>query len=86
MPSPTVFYGAVINPKSIADYQALPRCLLAVSKAGTIEWTVEDVVDSMVQEVMAQHGWVDTEVIELKQGEFIIPGFIDTHTVRDILL
>jgi len=86
MSSPTVFYGAVINPKSIANYDAHPRCLVAVSKTGTIEWIVEDVVDSKVEEVMGQHGWMNAEVIDLKQGEFIIPGFIDTHTVGAILL
>jgi cytosine/adenosine deaminase-related metal-dependent hydrolase len=77
----TVYHGAVINPQTLTSYDALPNCLLAVSPAGEIEWIVEDVVDSMVQETMSQKGCLEAELISLKHGEFIIPGLIDTHTV-----
>jgi guanine deaminase len=80
-PLPTVYHGAVINPKTLTSYDALPNCLIAVSSIGDIDWIVDDVVDSMVQEIMSQKGCLEAEVISLKQGEFIIPGFIDTHTV-----
>jgi len=80
LPLPTIYYGAVINPKTLSQYDALPNCILAVSPAGNIEWIVEDVVDSLVQETMSQKGCLEAEVISLKHGEFIIPGFIDTHT------
>lgn len=83
---PTIYHGAVINPKTVASYDALPRCLLAVSPSGEIAWMVEDVVDSMVQEIMSQKGCLQAEVISLKHGEFIIPGFIDTHTVRFLIM
>ncbi|KAH7926630.1 Metallo-dependent hydrolase [Leucogyrophana mollusca] len=77
----TIYYGSVINPKTLTDYDALPRCLIAVTATGNIDWIVEDVVDSMVQETIAQHGLTDdTCVVTLKPGEFIMPGFIDTHT------
>lgn len=81
LPLPTIYHGAVINPRILTAYDALPNCLLAVSPAGEVEWIVEDVVDSMVQEIMSQKGCLEAEVISLKHGEFIIPGFIDTHTV-----
>lgn len=81
IPIPTVYHGAVINPQTLTSYDALPNCLLAVSPAGKIEWIMEDVADSMVQEIMFQKGYPEAEVIALKHGEFIIPGFIDTHTV-----
>jgi hypothetical protein len=77
----TVYHGAVVNPQTLTSYDILPNCLLAVSPAGEIEWIVEDVVDSMVQEIMSQKGCSEAEVISLKRREFIIPGFIDTHTV-----
>jgi len=80
IPVATVYHGAVINPRTLTSYDAFPNCLLAVSPAGEIEWIVEDVADSMVQEIMSQKGCLDAEVISLKLGEFIIPGFIDTHT------
>ena len=81
IPLSTVYHGAVINPQTLTSYDALPNCLLAVSPAGEIEWIVEDVVDSMVQETMSQKGCLEAELISLKHGEFIIPGLIDTHTV-----
>lgn len=78
----TIYYGSVINPRSLTAYDALPRCLLAVGSNGTIDWIVEDVEDSMVQETMLQKGCVDEDVFPLANGQFIMPGFIDTHIVR----
>lgn len=85
LPLPTVFYGAVVNPRTLTSYDALPNCLLAVSPAGNIIWVIEDVTDSMVQEMMSQKGCLEAELITLKHGEFIIPGFVDTHTVSTYL-
>lgn len=81
LPLPTIYYGAVINPTGLTCYDAWPNCLLAVSAAGNIEWMVADVADSMVQETMSQKGCLDGGITILKPGEFIVPGFIDTHTV-----
>ncbi|KAK0228746.1 hypothetical protein IW262DRAFT_1446281 [Armillaria fumosa] len=78
--STTIYYGSVINPISLTSYQALPRCLLAVGPTGCVEWLVEDVEDSLVQDTLGQMGCVDNAVVPLKETEFIIPGFIDTHT------
>ena len=78
---PTIYHGAVINPKTVDSYDALPKCLLAVLPSGEIAWMVEHVVDAMVLEVMSQKGCLEAEVVSLQSGEFIIPGFIDTHTV-----
>src|SRR5437016_6931482 len=81
MPATTIFYGAVINPLSLTSYSAFPRCLLAVDDSGNIEWLVDDVEVHALQEVLAAKGYVDTGVFALKYGEFLMPGFIDTHTV-----
>jgi len=81
-----VYYGAVINPQTLTSYQALPNCLLSISPKGDIDWIVEDVLSSMVQETLIQKGCIDLDVVTLKHGEFIMPGFIDTHTVRPINL
>ena len=27
---------------------------------------------------------MDADLVELKRGEFIMPGFVDTHTVRSL--
>lgn len=46
---------------------------------------MDDVPDAMVQEVMAQKGLVldgdEVDFVTLKRGEFLVPGFVDTHTV-----
>lgn len=83
--STMIFYGAVVTPENLDSYKALPRCLLAVGPTGNVEWIVEDVESSLLQEALAQKGHVDTDVVVLQRGEFIMPGFIDTHTVSLLL-
>ncbi|KAJ7343327.1 hypothetical protein DFH08DRAFT_872372 [Mycena albidolilacea] len=78
--SSIVYYGSVISPVSLTSFKALPRCLLAVASTGNIDWIVEDVEDSMVQETMAAHGYIDVDVVCLREGEFLLPGMVDTHT------
>ncbi|KAI0672953.1 guanine deaminase [Trametes maxima] len=78
----TVFYGALITPVSLTKHRALPHALLAVSRdTGDIEWIEDDVPATALQETLARHGVVseDVDLIELKLGEFLMPGFIDTH-------
>ncbi|KAG7448002.1 guanine deaminase [Guyanagaster necrorhizus] len=78
--STTIYYGSVVNPVNLTSFQALPRCLLAVGATGCVEWLVEDVEDALVRETMGRMGCLDNVVIPLKETEFIMPGFIDTHT------
>ncbi|KAB5591757.1 Guanine deaminase [Ceratobasidium theobromae] len=78
-----LFYGSVINPISVhkADFQT--RTLLAVSPAGIIEWVEHDVDSSDIQRVALEKGLVldeSVQVHELKYGEWLMPGFVDTHT------
>ena len=78
------FYGALISPTSLTTYDALPRALLAVDRAsGDIAWVERDVAPHALQEVLARRGVVDEapDLVELKKGEFLMPGFIDTHIV-----
>lgn len=80
----TIFYGALITPTSLTAYRALPRALLAVSReTGNIEWVEDDVPAGELQDVLARHGLVSegVDIVELKLGEFLMPGFIDTHIV-----
>lgn len=82
----SIFYGAVINPVSLTDFEKLPTCLLAVGPDGTIAWIVKKVPAHLLQDTLAEKGLVDVDVVVLKEGEFIIPGFIDTHTVESNLI
>lgn len=80
----TIYVGAIITPTGLNSYDALPQGILAVSQSsGEIEWVEKDVPGSMVQEALARHGITssDVDIVELRTGEFLMPGLIDTHTV-----
>lgn len=79
-----IFYGALITPTTLTEYRALPRALLSVSRTtGDIEWIEDDVAAGEVQDVIARRGAASesVDIVRLKLGEFLIPGFVDTHIV-----
>ncbi|KAH8106805.1 Metallo-dependent hydrolase [Cristinia sonorae] len=83
--STTLYYGSLVTPVagSLESYKALPKAALCVSNdTGIIQWIEEDVHASGLQDVMLKHGILaeDASIVELKPGEFLLPGFIDTHT------
>ena len=73
----TLFYGSVINPEDLTHYKALPRCLLAVNASGDVDWIIDDVEPAAIDACCNEH----VDLVKLKDDEFIIPGFVDTHTV-----
>ena len=80
-----VFYGALVSPRTLSAHTVSPRALLCVAHtSGNIAWVEHDVHPSALQDVLAKHGLQldDVEFIELQHGEFLMPGFIDTHLVR----
>ena len=86
-PKATVFYGPIISSDTISFYTASPRALVAVNSRGFIEWIEHDVQASQVQRVLKHKinelglGMVQVVLLELEEGEFLMPGFVDTHTV-----
>lgn len=82
MPGQTVFYGPLLSPLSLTAYAALPRALVCVSSDGDIAWRLDDVAPYDLQLALSTHGAEDAELVELRRGEFLLPGFVDTHTVR----
>lgn len=79
----TVFYGALITPVSLREYRTLSHALLAVARdSGDIAWVEDDVHPSALKDTLARHGLTEVDLIKLKLGEFLMPGFIDTHIVR----
>lgn len=81
-----LYYGPVINPKTLTNYLALPWCLIAVGSDGNIIWIEDDIEPSAIHSVIALRGLKDDEYklvdFSAKPGEFIMPGLIDTHVVR----
>ncbi|KZW04341.1 guanine deaminase [Exidia glandulosa HHB12029] len=80
---PTIFYGPILHTLNHHTLQILPRALLAVA-GGRIAWLIENVLPSdsgdTIRSAAASKGWHVARLHALKDGEFIIPGFIDTHT------
>ncbi|PFH51742.1 hypothetical protein AMATHDRAFT_40007 [Amanita thiersii Skay4041] len=75
-----IYYGAVLNPKTLENYDILPRCLLIVGDDGNVQWIKNDIKEHEVQDVLTENGFKDVEVVVMPNGEFLIPGFVDTHT------
>ena len=81
------FYGPVINPETLNSYAILPRALLAIGPDGRIAWLNTDCAgEGVLAHISARspksivNGQCRNLVI-LNEGEFLIPGFVDTHTV-----
>jgi len=54
---------------------------MGIGSTGNIDWMLDYVKENQLEEALNQKGFVISQVVYLKDGEFIIPGFIDTHTV-----
>ena len=82
------FYGPVINPQSLTSYEILPRALLAVRSDGRIAWLERECDSKAVISTIQRRNSDDVlngkcpNLTELSAEEFLIPGFVDTHTVR----
>jgi len=86
MVSLRAYYGAVINPQERnpnepISYNAWPRCLLVVSEDGRIVRVFPQVSESDITSTLEREALQDYVVVKLPPGEFIMPGFVDTHTV-----
>lgn len=79
--SVTVFYGAVVTPVDSRTWKALPMCLMGVGSTGNIDWMLDYVEEDKLEETLSRKDLVASQVVYLKDGELIVPGFIDTHTV-----
>lgn len=81
----TAFYGGVVTPIDPRHWKAMPKCLLVLGPTGDIVWMNEHMdIDTAGDEITIETlkgRWTIT-LVRLREGEFIIPGFIDTHTVR----
>lgn len=84
--SVTILYGAVITPVDSRTWKALPMCLMEIGSTGNIDWMLDCVKENQLEEALSQKGLATSQVVYLKGGEFIIPGFIDTHTVCACIL
>ncbi|KAK3372918.1 hypothetical protein B0T24DRAFT_621710 [Lasiosphaeria ovina] len=75
------FVGPVIHSLSASELEILPSALLVVGPKGGIAHFVKDCPWSEVSTILASLHLPAhlVEILPLKPGEFLIPGFVDTH-------
>ena len=88
---PLLVFGSIISPIDKHSYDTLPNAVIYVTDDGVIRAIhqfkpagapiAEKEVDALL-EAVGHRGKV--ERVHLEKGEFLIPGLIDTHTVRSL--
>lgn len=87
MTSRILYHGPVIQSRTLLELDTWSSALIAVDPSGLIAWVEPGPIDaSAIQEVCMAHGWDITdggssiEIVEGKDGEWLMPGFVDTHS------
>ncbi|CAB5393731.1 unnamed protein product [Rhizophagus irregularis] len=76
-----VFYGTLIHSLSLANLEILQNTLLGVDISGKIAFLEKNVLDEItLSHIISQWEFPEQEVIRLSKRQFLMPGFIDTHT------
>ncbi|CAG8489556.1 425_t:CDS:2 [Ambispora leptoticha] len=70
-----IFHGTFIHSVSLDKLEVIKNGLMGVDTHGSIAFVEREVDVSKIQEVLAKLG-VEGE----EKGQFLLPGFIDTHT------
>ncbi|KAM3514601.1 hypothetical protein MY11210_001707 [Beauveria gryllotalpidicola] len=73
------FYGTVIHCKGLGEIAILENALLVVDDRGSIAVLEASVQRDKVSERIKALDASEIIVTELKKGQFIMPGFVDTH-------
>ncbi|KAI9829514.1 MAG: hypothetical protein M1819_006334 [Sarea resinae] len=74
---PLAVYGTIIHSVSSSEIAIIENSLLIVGTDGTIVLLQKDVVEEIVDELLSRHKVQHFRM--LNNGEFLIPGFVDTH-------
>ncbi|KAF8513533.1 hypothetical protein JB92DRAFT_2721118 [Gautieria morchelliformis] len=75
-----IFHGALITPQDPYVIKYLPHALICIED-GIIQWIEEDIpTDAHVEAVLSARGLQKLNLVKLQRGEFLLPGFVDTHT------
>lgn len=76
-----VFYGTLIHSLSLANLEILQNTLLGVDISGKIAFLEKNVIDEItLNHIISQWEFPEQEVIRLSKRQFLMPGFVDTHT------
>lgn len=78
---PLAFHGTVIHSRGLNELEILHDCFILVDKAGKIQALEADVQPDQINSIVTAHGYAPDvfPVKHLRRGEFLCPGFVDTH-------
>lgn len=77
--SPQAFYGVVVHSTGLNDLHILEDALLVIDKAGHIADLQANVSKDALSSTLKTLGLDHCPITELSRGQFVMPGFIDTH-------
>lgn len=78
---PLAFHGTVIHSHRLNDLEILENCFILVDKSGKIQALQAEVEPSQINSIVSDLGYAPDvfPVKHLQRGEFLCPGFVDTH-------
>ncbi|CEJ53661.1 hypothetical protein PMG11_00012 [Penicillium brasilianum] len=78
---PLAFHGTIIHSRSLVELEFLENCFILVDKSGKIQVLQTDVDPTQISAIISDHGYAPDvfPVKYLRRGEFLCPGFVDTH-------
>lgn len=78
---PLAFHGTAIHSRSLNELEILENCFILVDKSGKIQALQKDVHSTQISAIISDHGYAPDvfPVKYLRRGEFLCPGFVDTH-------
>ncbi|GAB1313661.1 hypothetical protein MFIFM68171_03871 [Madurella fahalii] len=81
MVPPVAFLGPVIHSLSVSELEILPCALLIVNREGRVTGLLKDVEPQYTRQTLEALNFNPAlvDVRFLAPGQFIIPGFVDTH-------
>lgn len=78
---PLAFHGTAIHSRSLTELEVLENCFILVDKTGKIQTLQANVQPEQINTIISDHGYAPDvfPIKHLQRGQFICPGFIDTH-------
>lgn len=76
-----VFHGTLVHCLSLDQLEIIENCLVVIAPDGIISSLAKSVAKESAEQHLTTLGYTEPkcEIRYLKRGQFIIPGFVDTH-------
>ena len=77
--SPLAFCGAIIHSVSVQEVEFIENGLIVIGSDGKIAVLKKNVEEKQIKSILSEHGLTLEALTALRRGQFLIPGFCDTH-------